>query len=144
MAEKYLTPQEEAFLIDTIRKAERLTSGEIKVHLEARVGQKDTFARALDVFSKLGLHKTQLRNGVLFYVAVWERKFAIVADEGINQKVPDDFWDSITEEMKVFFQKEQLLEGLRLGIKHAGEALQKYFPIAEDDVNELSNDISQE
>jgi uncharacterized membrane protein len=88
------------------------------------------------------MHKTELRNGVLFYLAVDDRKFAILGDAGINQEVPDDFWEEIKEKMAEKFKEGLFAEGLSQGIRMAGEQLKAHFPYQEDDVNELSDEIS--
>ena len=88
------------------------------------------------------MHRTAQRNGVLFYLAVADRKFAIIGDKGINEKVPEGFWDSIRDVMSRHFQKKEFTEGLCLGIEMAGEKLKAHFPYEEGDVNELSDDVS--
>ncbi len=88
------------------------------------------------------MHKTELRNGVLFYLAVKDQKFAILGDAGINVKVPDNFWDDIKEHMLLNFKDSKYAKGLEEGIKMAGEQLKKHFPFQSDDVNELSDEIS--
>jgi uncharacterized membrane protein len=124
-----------------IEVAEMNTSGEIRVHLEDKC-KKDIFDRAVDIFEKLDMHKTKLRNGILFYVAVIDRKFAIIGDAGINEKVPAGFWDGIRETMTEYFKKNKISEGLTEGIRLAGEQLKTHFPYQDDDVDELSNEIS--
>jgi uncharacterized membrane protein len=124
-----------------IEEAELNTSGEIRVHIESNC-KKDPLDRASEVFSKLQMHKTELRNGVLFYVAVNDRKFAIIGDVGINTKVPNNFWDDINNTAISLFKKNKYTEGLSKGIEKVGNALKEYFPYQKDDINELSDDIS--
>jgi uncharacterized membrane protein len=124
-----------------IEVAEMNTSGEIRVHLE-NTCKKNVFDRAVDIFEKLEMHKTKLRNGILFYVAVKDRKFVIIGDVGINSKVHEGFWDSIKETVFEFFKADKIPEGLMEGIRLAGEKLKEYFPYESSDVDELSNDIS--
>jgi uncharacterized membrane protein len=124
-----------------IEVAEMNTSGEIRVHLE-NTCKKNIFDRAVDIFEKLEMHKTKLRNGILFYVAVKDRKFVIIGDVGINRKVEEGFWDSIKETVLGFFKADKIAEGLMEGIRLAGEKLKEHFPYETNDVNELSNDIS--
>ena len=100
--------------------------------------------RAAWWFGKLEMQKTEQRNGVLFYLAVKDRKFAILGDAGINAVTPDDFWDHIKEKMLASFEKGEFAAGLKEGIFMAGEQLKKHFPYQDDDVNELSDDISFE
>ena len=93
-------------------------------------------------FERLKMHQTEQRNGVLFYLAVKDKKFAILGDAGINAVTADDFWDTIKEKMLVPFSEGKFTEGLVRGIEMAGEQLKAHFPYQLDDVNELSDDIS--
>lgn len=124
-----------------IAEAELNTSGEIRVHIEKSC-PGEVLDRAALIFEKLGMHKTKLRNGVLFYVSSKDHKFAILGDVGINQKVPANFWDEIKEEMKNYFKMNNYEKALCSGILKAGEQLKKFFPWQKDDTDELSNEIS--
>jgi len=135
------TDEKKATIRRAIEVAELETSGEIRVHLEDTC-KKNLFDRAADIFAKLGMHKTALRNGVLFYVAVADRKFVVIGDVGINARVPDDFWNHIRETVLAFFKEDKITEGLLEGIRLAGEQLGTHFPRLQGDVNELSNEIS--
>lgn len=135
------TKEQQQRIVKAIEQAELNTSGEIRVHIEKSC-KIDVLDRAADVFALLKMHKTQLRNGVLFYFAISDRKFAILGDAGINSKVPNNFWDSIKEEMLVLFKQGDITSGLEKGILLAGEKLKKHFPLQKNDVNELSNEIS--
>ena len=119
-----------------------LTSGEIRVHTEPHCKGK-VLDRAADVFYKLGMHKTDLRNGVLIYVAFKDKRLAIIGDRGINDVVPDDFWDKTLEMMTTQFKDGNFLKGVIHGIEESGKHLVNYFPHREGDKNELSNDISE-
>ena len=88
------------------------------------------------------MQKTEQRNGVLIYLAVKDRKFAILGDAGINAVTPDDFWDSIKEKMVKHFSEGDFSSGLKEGILMAGVALKDHFPYEDGDVNELSDEIS--
>jgi uncharacterized membrane protein len=138
---KYFNPDEEAELIKAIQLAEQKTSGEIRIHIEEKC-TGDAFARGVEVFGGLGMHKTEQRNGVLFYIATETHKFSIVADEGINAKVPEGFWDAIKDDMIIHFKNGQLVEGLKAGVLKSGAALRSHFPRLDYDENELSNEIS--
>ncbi len=96
----------------------------------------------MEVFKKLKIHETELRNGVLFYLAVKNRKFAVIGDEGINEVVPEDFWEDLKAEMLDSFREENFTDGLVDGITQTGEYLKKHFPYQTDDVNELPDEIS--
>ncbi|MEM6721543.1 MAG: TPM domain-containing protein [Bacteroidota bacterium] len=140
--EDFLSAEEEQEIIAAIRTAERNTSGEIRVHIEDHA-DIDTFDRALEVFHLLKMDNTKLRNGVLIYVAVRDRKFVICGDEGINNVVPENFWDTTRDAIRDQFRQENFTQGLIEGVLKAGEELQKHFPWDVDDENELSNEISK-
>ncbi|MEX0966426.1 MAG: TPM domain-containing protein [Bacteroidia bacterium] len=125
-----------------IREAEESTSGEIRVHIEARLEEEEVKDRAAHLFAALKMHKTKMRNGVLFYLAYEDHQFAILGDKGINQKVPDDFWEHIKDEMQAEFKQSRFAAGLAKGVEMAGEALKQYFPLKKDDINELPDEVS--
>lgn len=137
----FFSEGEKKLISEAIKEAELNTSGEIRVHLEQSCNI-DVLDCAALIFEQLGMHKTQLRNGVLFYLAVENKKFAILGDAGINAVVPENFWDGIKEEMRKNFLQNKFTEGLITGIRMAGEKLKKHFPYSMEDVNELSDDIS--
>lgn len=124
-----------------IKDAELNTSGEIRVHLEGKCSG-DALQRAVYIFNYLKMYNTQARNGVLVYVAVESRKFAIIGDAGINGVVPDNFWDGIKDKMRSNFASGNYVEGLVEAVKDAGESLKKYFPYQTDDINEQPDEIS--
>lgn len=139
--EDFLSKSQEQNIIDAILKAEKNTSGEIRVHLEKTTSIAH-FERALEVFHTLEMNKTDQRNGVLIYIAVEDKKFVICGDEGINSKVAADFWESTKEVIQSHFKNGDFHLGLIDGISIAGQQLKKYFPFQADDTNELSNEIS--
>ncbi len=140
-ASNFFTTEQKKQITDAIKEAELNTSGEIRVHIEMDC-KEDVLDRAAFMFEKLKMHKTELRNGVLFYLSINDRKFAILGDAGINAVTPENFWDEIKETVIGHFKKEEYAEGLSKGIKMAGQALQEHFPYQKDDINELSDDIS--
>jgi uncharacterized membrane protein len=140
-AVNFFSKEEKALIKSAVKEAELNTSGEIRVHIESRC-REDVLDRAAWWFAKLEMHKTEKRNGVLFYLAVKDRKFAILGDAGINALTPEDFWDRIKEKMLDHFRESRFAEGLREGILMAGEQLKAHFPYQKDDVNELSDELS--
>jgi uncharacterized membrane protein len=140
-AEIFFTPEEKFNITKAIKDAEKDTSGEIRVHIENNC-KVDVLDRAAQLFEILKMHKTAKRNGVLFYLAVVDRKFSIIGDAGIIAVTPDDFWDRIKESMQAMFVKGEFADGLITGIHMAGKALKEYFPYEKDDINELSDEIS--
>ena len=142
-AKNFLNDEQKRSIENAIVNAEKNTSGEIRVHIEDRC-PGDVLDRGADVFEKLGMKKTAARNGVLFYLAVSDHKFAILGDAGINQVVSANFWDEIRDHMGQQFSLGRFTEGLCEGIEKAGEALKAHFPYDKDDKDELSNDVSFE
>jgi uncharacterized membrane protein len=141
MAKDLFQIEEKDRIVAAIQKAETDTSGEIRVHIESNCSE-DVLDRAAYYFKTLKMHETALRNGVLFYLAVKDRKFAIIGDVGINAKVPVGFWDEIKAVMTTFFKNGDYAGGLEKGLLMAGEQLKTHFPYRGDDVNELSDEIS--
>jgi uncharacterized membrane protein len=140
-ASSFFTKEQQEIILESVKVAEKETSGEIRVHIETSCPE-DVLDRAAWVFGKLGMNKTALRNGVLFYLAVADKKFAIIGDAGINTKVPAGFWDEIRELLRNDFREGKFTEGLSSGILMAGEQLKAHFPYSKDDVNELPDEIS--
>jgi len=139
--EDFLTAEEEKQVVEAIRTAEKNTSGEIRVHLE-KTSKIDVYERALEVFHMLKMDNTKLQNGVLIYVAVEDKTFVIFGDEGINNVVEDDFWESTKNIMQGHFKRGHFKQGLVDGILKAGKQLEVHFPWEVDDKNEISDDIS--
>lgn len=140
-ASSFFTKEEKEMLLSAVKEAEKDTSGEIRIHIETSC-KDNVLERAAFIFKKLGMEKTAERNGVLFYLAVQDRKFAILGDSGIHAKVPEGFWDCISQLLTKNFKEGKFTEGLSEGIILAGKQLQKHFPYTKDDVNELSDEIS--
>ncbi|NJB37834.1 TPM domain-containing protein [Croceivirga sp. JEA036] len=140
--EAFLTAEEEQEIVAAIIKAEKNTSGEIRVHIEATT-QLDHFSRAQQVFHFLKMDNTKDENGVLLYVAVQDKRFVIYGDRGIDQAVPKGFWESTKEVISQHFKKGAFKDGIVAGILKAGEELEAHFPWHHGDVNELSDTISK-
>lgn len=140
--EEFLTKKEEEEIVSAIKVAEKNTSGEIRVHIEAHTDD-DHFVHAAQIFHDLGMDETELRNGVLIYIAVSDHKFVILGDEGINKVVPHDFWETTKNIIQNQFKAGNFKQGLIDGILKAGEELRVHFPWQTDDENELPNEISK-
>ena len=137
----FFTASEQEAIQASIATAELNTSGEIRLHVDDKC-PGDPVAKAIQVFEKLKMHETELRNGVLIYLAVKDHKLAIIGEKGIDEAVPDDFWDVIKNDLVSRFKEGKYTEGLVEGIHASGEQLKAHFPYQSDDTNELSNDIS--
>ncbi len=138
----FLSEAEQQKVVAAIGAAELRTSGEIRVHVEPKCKVADPVARAARVFDKLGMFATRQRNGVLIYVAYESRKFAIIGDCGINERVPEGFWDAEKDLMLSYLKENRPAEGICAVVSQIGERLAEFFPWDEDDINEQSDEIS--
>lgn len=136
-----VSKSDEARLIKVIQLAELKTSGEIRVHIE-KTCKGDIVDACKKKFETLKMYETKDRNAILFFLAVESKSFAVWGDEGIHQKVSDEFWKSITDSAIGYFKQNDLISGLEKSVEMCGEKLKLYFPIETDDKNELSNEIS--
>jgi len=138
---RLVSAADEIRLIKSIQLAELKTSGEVRVHID-KTCKGDALEECKLKFTKLNMHETKDRNGILFYLAINSKSFAVWGDEGIHQKVSDEFWKSITDCAIGYFKQNDLITGIEKAVEMCGEKLKVYFPIEADDKNELSNEIS--
>ena len=144
---RFFSKDEQRRIVSAVETAELNTSGEIRLHLERDVPTDepiagDAYRQARQVFARLGMHATEAHNGVLVYLAVRSRRFAVVGDEALHTKVGDAFWTDVVENMRQHFAQDLFAEGLAAGIIQIGEKLREHFPYQADDVNELPDEIS--
>ena len=142
-ASEFVRSLDQQRIVDAIATAEKLTSGEIRVHVQPK-SHGDIRTVAERTFERLGMTKTALRNGVLLFIASDEHRFVILGDSGINERVPAGFWDEIAAKLTMHFKNGAFTEGIVEAIHSAGDQLKTFFPRAHDDVNELSNEINIE
>ena len=139
----FFKEEERKKIVQSIAEAEAMTSGEIRLHIEAKCKNENVLDRATEVFFQLKMNETVHKNGVLIYLAHEDKKFAIIGDKGIDEVVPANFWDGIKEVMSGHFKQNEFLEGIVFAIQETGSHLKQYFPVQADDNNELSNEISE-
>jgi uncharacterized membrane protein len=139
---EFFNEQEKQQLVEAIQKAEQRTSGEIRVFVESKCRFMDALDRAREIFFKLKMHETAERNGTLIYVAVDDHQAAVFGDEGIHQRVGQEYWEAEVVKMMVHFKHENLVSGIVHVIYDLGEALYQHFPYNSDtDKNELPDEI---
>ena len=136
-----VSKSDETRLIKAIQMAELKTSGEIRVHIE-KVCKGDVIDVCKQKFKELKMHETKDRNAILFFLAVESKSFAVWGDEGIHQKVSDEFWKSITDCAISYFKQNDYVTGIEKAVELCGEKLKFHFPVEADDKNELPNTIS--
>jgi len=140
-AEDFLSETDRQRVSAAIRAAEMRTSGEIRVHLEDHI-ENDVLDHAAFVFEELDMHKTKDRNGVLIYVSVSDRKVAVIGDKGINERVPENFWNDVLAVLRAHFAAGSRADGICEAVAMVGEKLLAFHPHQRDDRDELSNDVS--
>jgi len=147
-ARRFLSDADFDAITRAIKTAEARTSAEIRVHLERRVPWRlfrrppDVLSRAQRVFRRLGMHKTAERHGVLVYLAVEERRLAVVGDEGIHGRVGDRHWNRVRDLMVEKLRENAPRQALERAIEELGQALAEHYPRRPDDRNELSDEVS--
>jgi uncharacterized membrane protein len=141
---RFFSGDEQKRIVAAIEEAENRTSGEIRLFLErdVKISGGDPYARAREIFAKLGMHQTVERNGVLIYLAVRSRRFAIVGDEELHQQVGENYWVEVRDWIEGEFSEGRFAEGLVAGIAAIGDKLGHHFPPKPNDVNELPDDIA--
>lgn len=137
----FFSKAEKALILKAIDNVEMQTSAEIRVHLERKADQ-DILKHGSQIFEKIGMTKTDQRNGVLIFIGVASHLFAILGDVEINKKVDENFWNEIAKILQNKFKQNLFAEGLEEGIAKIGDKLKEIFPGERDDVNELSDEIS--
>lgn len=142
--EKFFNEKEKEFITDAIRNAEEQTTGEIRIRIESSTNSTDVFECARKDFEELGMHKTKHRNGVLLYIAINDKQFAIIGDIKIDAIVGQKYWHNLSVTLGEYFSRKQFAEGTITIINRIGEILHQYFPIKDDEENndELPNEIS--
>lgn len=143
LAKEIFSDQDLEQISEAIKTFEGQTSGEIVISFNT-TSNGQPYKTTRKIFEKAKLHQTQERNATLIALFLVEHKFAIFGDKGVHEKVPVDFWEQTVSEMKIHFAEGRMQEGLLHGISELGQNLAKYFPVAADDKNELSDDIKFE
>jgi len=138
---KFFNQKQKMAIQNAIHDSESKTSGEIRVHIENHC-ETDLLDRATEVFHVLQMHETERRNGVLIYLALEDKKVAIIGDEGINEVTPDDYWKNEIDGILNHFKDGEFDIGIIQAINKIGDKLIEFFPIETNDVNELSDEIS--
>ncbi len=130
---------------NAIRASEKSHDGELRFAVEAGLhplpvlrGQSAR-QRAHQVFSDLRVWDTAHNSGVLIYVQLVDRRIEIVADRGINAKVPQHEWDAICRRMEAAFKESRYEGGALTAIEEITALLAQHFPPLGDNPDELSD-----
>ncbi len=96
---------------------------------------------ALASFFRNGLHRTKDRTGVLIYISELEHRVEILADEGIHQKLPQNFWQEEVQKLARSIRSDSIAEVLPVVIDEIGQKLSEHFPKTSTDTNEISDSL---
>jgi uncharacterized membrane protein len=131
-------------IAQAVRRAEAKTTAEIRVHLEQRVpARREPLGRAQEIFRRLRMHRTRDRNGVLIYLALEDRKLAIVGDAGIHARVGATYWEAVRDLMVGHLRASAPREAVVRAVEDLGRALVQHFPhTGGQDPDELANEVS--
>ncbi len=140
-AQTFFTDAEKVRIEAAIEAAEKVTTGEIRLHVETQC-PGELKKRVVEMFYTLGMQDTIRLNGVLLYLSLEDRQFAVIGDKGIDQNVKKDYWKKLYLKTSKLFTQKSVTEGLVWCIQDIGRELAKYFPITPDDINERDNAIS--
>ena len=133
-------------IAQAVRRAEATTTAEVRVHLERQVpSRRETLGRAQEIFRRLGMHRTRERNGVLVYLAVDDRKLAIVGDAGIHARVGPGYWEGVRDLMVGHLRAAAPRDAVVRAVEELGRVLVQYFPRGPgENPDELANEVSTE
>ena len=139
---EFFSSEDQSRILETIRKAEKRTSGEIRMFIELKNPLVDPLERAALIFSKLKMEETDHRNAVLLYIATKHKELALYGDKGIHEQVGSEYWKNEVKMMLQHFSENHLVDGIVKCITDIGETLTEKFPyIPTEDKNELPDDI---
>ena len=142
---KYLSEEQLRLIASKIAEVERETDGEIHISIRHRRNWNERrlslHELTLKEFHLLGMYKTAKHTGVLILFLFNERKFHIIADEGIHAKVAEGTWDKIADTASSHFRQGNFLQGIFAAVDAVGSELQKHFPYTSGDKNEMSNKV---
>jgi uncharacterized membrane protein len=142
---KYLSKSDLQEISEVIKRIEKNTSGELRLCVKYKTEWHEKNMRPRDIaireFHKLGMHDTINKTGVLVMILLKDRKFEIIADEGINSKVKPSIWEKIAEELTEHFSKTNFKIGIINLLTTIGGLLAERFPPDKNNINELPDDV---
>jgi putative membrane protein len=101
--------------------------------------------RAEQAFYKHGLHNTKDRTGILILVSLLERRVHVLADKGINDRVPAGTWDGLVNGIIDGIRTGQATDAICAAIAECGALLAQDSPAGSgDNPNELPDRLIQE
>ena len=137
---RFLTDEEEALLVDEIRKQEARTSAEIRVCVTDKLIFRPQHY-AWRVFDESGMRNTREHNGALIVMMPRVKKVVILGDRALHELVGDDYWQQAVAAMVREMHHLGPLDAIREGLRRLGDTLAVHWPRKDDDINELPDEI---
>lgn len=140
-AKEFVRQLEHDRVVDAIKAAEAETSAEVRVYVHRGELKAEPLVAAQKKFHQLGMNKTPERNAVLIFVAPHARKFAVIGDKGVHEKVGERYWQHVVDLMREHFQHERFSDALVDAIRDIGSVLARHFPRSSTSRNDLPDDV---
>jgi uncharacterized membrane protein len=145
LVRQMFTKEDLSAIASAVGEAEKTTAGEIRVSIRQKRKWREKKLTIEEIarqeFHLLGMTKTKDRTGILIFLLLEDKKFFILADDGIHTNVEDGTWNKIANEMSDHFSQKNFRLGIIHGVHSVGMELSKFFPRKSDDTNELPNDV---
>lgn len=94
--------------------------------------------RAESAFLEESLFSTRGGTGILIFIAIYEHRAVILADEGINRAVPVGMWQELVDDLVSGIHDGRPVDALCDAIEHCARVLQEHHVEKRpDDRNEL-------
>lgn len=122
-------------IVRALAQVERITTAEIRVHLTRKVLERDPFATAESVFKRFQMTRTTHRNGVLIYVNLRTRRFAIAADVGAQEALGRRYWDELARALAEDLRSTHPENAIAIAVRTLGVTLHQHFPIEDTDMD---------
>ena len=136
----------ESAILKAIQWAEKGTTGEIRVHITRRWWEPDALKRAQKLFESYGMYRTAERNGVLLYVNLRKKKFAVIGDTGIQAKIGQSYWDDLAKSLREDLLSTHYENAIAFAVRTLGVTLKMHFPVESgaENPNELPDLVTED
>ena len=95
--------------------------------------------RAIQGFYDYRLYQTRDATGVLLFLSLLERRVELLADTGLDDRVPAGTWERVVETLTAALRARDHLPGIVRAIEQIGQILATHAPPRPDDKDELDN-----
>jgi uncharacterized membrane protein len=142
-AERAFPPDALTAIMEAITAGEQTHRGEVRLIVEKGLPMSMAWAgvtnrqRAIALFADYGIWDTEDNCGVLIYVNLADRKVDIIADRGIDRKIPAATWQDVCDTMTRGFAHNEFRAATLAAIAQVNQLLRSHFPSGGARPNEL-------